>query len=461
MARVKTVYTCQNCGAQQPKWMGKCPDCNQWNSFVEETYAAPADGSRGLAVGGVKNFNPPQPITDIDAKLGKQTPTQIPELDRVLGGGMVPGSAILIGGDPGIGKSTLILQTLGKIAEQGRKVLYVSGEESAAQIKMRADRLGVAPKNLWVVTENHLESLLEILKKEKPEVVAIDSVQTIFSSALSSAPGTVSQVREGAGQIITHAKVNATTVLLVGHVTKEGALAGPKVLEHMVDCVLYFESDRGQTFRILRSFKNRFGATHEIGVFEMTGEGLKEVANPSHLFLSQRDEKTAAQGVAGSVVTASLEGTRPLLLEVQALVTHSGLGTPRRTAIGFDSLRLALLVAVLEKIVGFTLQDQDIFVNVAGGLKITEPSIDLGVCAAIASSFRNLPLNPKTLFIGEVGLTGEVRPVQQIETRLREAKKLGFEQAFIPKGNAKTKMETGLKVIAVSTVDELIQRGLL
>lgn len=456
MVRARTVYTCQNCGAQQPKWMGKCPDCNQWNSFVEETYAAPA--GVGLSAPPSK-ARPPQLITEINAQLGRHIPTQTPELDRVLGGGMVPGSAILIGGDPGIGKSTLILQTLGKIAGQGRKVLYVSGEESAAQIKTRADRLGVAPKNLWVVTENNLETLLEILKREKPEVAAIDSVQTIFSSALSSAPGTVSQVREGAGQIIAHAKAHAMTVLLVGHVTKEGALAGPKVLEHMVDCVLYFESDRGQAFRILRSFKNRFGATHEIGVFEMTGEGLKEVANPSHLFLSQRDEKNA--GVTGSVVTASLEGTRPLLLEVQALVTHSGLGTPRRTAIGFDSLRLALLVAVLEKIVGLTLSDQDIFVNVAGGLKITEPSIDLGVCAAITSSFRNLPLNPKAIFIGEVGLTGEVRAVQQIEIRLREAKKLGFEKVFIPKGNAKAKTETGLEVTAVSTVDELIKRGIL
>lgn len=457
MARVKTIYTCQNCGAQQPKWMGKCPDCNQWNSFVEETYAAPAGAAMGAySFGGAKNAGKPQPITEIDAALGKHTPTKIPELDRVLGGGIVPGSAILIGGDPGIGKSTLVLQTLGKIAGQGKKVLYVSGEESAAQIKTRADRLGVVQKNLLVVTENNLEALLEILKKEKPELAVIDSVQTIFSSALSSAPGTVSQVRECAGQIITHAKSSATAVLLVGHVTKEGTLAGPKVLEHMVDCVLYFESDRGQTFRILRSFKNRFGATHEIGVFEMTGTGLKEVANPSHLFLSERGEKTA-----GSVVTASLEGTRPLLLEIQALVTHSGLGTPRRTAIGFDHLRLALLVAVLEKIVGLTLHDQDIFINVAGGLKITEPSIDLGVCAAIASSFRNLPLNPKTIYIGEVGLTGEVRAVQQIEIRLNEAKKLGFEQAFIPKGNAKVKIEAGLEVTAVSTVDELIKRGIL
>lgn len=424
--------------------MGKCPDCNQWNSYVEESYAAPS----GSAVTAVT----PQLLHEIDPLKALHIPTKIAEFDRVLGGGFVPGSAVLIGGDPGIGKSTLLLHALKNIARLGKKVLYVSGEESAAQIKTRADRLGVAEKTLWVVTENNLENLLTLIKKEKPDIVAIDSVQTIYSQNLSSAPGTVSQVRESCGQLIAAAKTTGMTLFLVGHVTKEGAIAGPKVLEHMVDCVLYFESDSGHAFRIIRSVKNRFGAANEIGVFEMTGAGLREVANPSHLFLSERNQNSI-----GSVVAASLEGTRPLLLEIQALVTHSPLGTPRRTAIGIDTNRIALLVAVLEKIVGIQLFDQDIFVNIAGGIKISEPALDLGISLALYSSFRNMAVDPKMIFIGEVGLTGEVRAVSLIEPRLKEAAKLGFTKAVLPHGNTKSKFSVeGMELLPVKNLQECL-----
>lgn len=447
MAKPRTIYTCQNCGAQSPKWLGKCLDCNAWNTYVEENYAAPTSQSRLPLIDLKKTA--PQPLNEISAEEGNHIPVGIAELDRVLGGGYVPGSAILIGGDPGIGKSTLLLQTLGNLARLGKKVLYVSGEESATQIKGRADRLAVAEKNLWIVTENNLEQLLVILKTQKPDLLAIDSVQTIYSNNLSSAPGTVSQVRESTGQLITLAKATGMTCLLVGHVTKEGSLAGPKTLEHMVDCVLYFESDQGHAFRILRAVKNRYGATNEIGIFEMTNKGFKEVGNPSHLFLSER-----GKNVAGSVVVASLEGTRPLLLEIQALVTKSGFANPRRTAIGVDSGRMALLVAVLEKIVGLSLFDQDIFINVAGGLKVTEPALDLGISTAIFSSFRNIPLDAQTVLIGEVGLTGEVRAVSRMDARLKEVSKLGFTQAFIPQSNAQKNGVEGLKINGIKTIEE-------
>ncbi len=449
MSRTRTIYTCQTCGAQSPKWMGKCPDCQAWNSYTEETYDLKI-GVQSTLIDLPKSM--PRPITEISAEDGEHRPLGIQELDRVLGGGTVAGSTILFGGEPGIGKSTLLLQTLGILAKQGKKVLYVSGEESAAQIKSRGERLGIQEKNLLVVTENCLESILEILKKEAPQIVAIDSVQTIYSNALGSAPGTVSQVRESTGHLITYAKRKGVTCFFVGHVTKEGAIAGPKVLEHMVDCVLYFESDPAQSFRILRSYKNRYGPTNEIGVFEMTGAGLKEIANPSQLFLSDREQR----GI-GSVVAASLEGTRPLLLEIQALATRSGLANPRRTCIGADSSRVSLLVAVLEKIVGLPLFDQDIFINVAGGLKIQEPALDLGITTAIFSSFRNLPLDPKTVLIGEVGLTGEIRPVGRIDLRLKEAEKLGFQQAVIPHGNFQKKLPVeNLKVTPTQNINECL-----
>src|SRR3989338_5046201 len=419
MAKARTIYTCQSCGAQSPKWMGKCPDCQSWNSYVEETYETPAAGNRTAT--GLVEASVPVSLPDIQSDLSDHRPIGISELDRVLGGGYVPGSAILIGGDPGIGKSTLLLQLFGKIATQQKKTLYVSGEESTAQIKMRANRLEINHDKIFVVIENCLEKVLELIKKEKPDLIAIDSIQTIYSNNLTSARGTVSQVGECAGQIIAAAKATNIACLLAGHVTKEGTLAGPKVLEHMVDCVLYFEGERGHSFRILRVIKNRFGATNEIGVFEMTGAGLQEVANPSSLFLSERP-----QGASGSAVVASLEGTRPVLLEVQALVSHSGLANPRRTAIGFDHNRLSLLVAVLEKVVGVQLFDQDIFLNIAGGLKVSEPALDLGTSIAIFSSFRNRAIDPHSIMIGEVGLTGEVRSVARLGARLQEAGQMGF-----------------------------------
>lgn len=436
------------------------------------------------------NFTP-TPLPDISSDASEHRPVGIGELDRVLGGGLVPGSVTLIGGDPGIGKSTIVLQAFGAIADGVRprsldniasggvilslsaeggqaknpanardpspsaqddiRVLYISGEESAPQIKMRAERLGVNHARIFVITENCLERLMEEIKKLKPSVIAVDSIQTIYSNNITSAPGTVSQVRESAGQFLYHSKANAIATILVGHVTKDGSLAGPKVLEHMVDTVLYFEGERGHPFRLLRAVKNRFGSTNEIGVFEMTGAGLKEVLNPSSLFLAERPENAS-----GSVVVASLEGSRPVLVELQALVSPSGFAQPRRTAIGLDSGRVALLVAVLEKVVGFNLHDQDIFLNVAGGLKVNEPAVDLGTIAAIASSFKMKPVDPHTLILGEVGLTGEVRAVTGIEMRLAEASKMGFRRCVLPKSNTKTKPPKGMEPMGVATVEECL-----
>lgn len=445
MAKAKTIYTCQHCGAQSPKWLGRCPDCGEWNSYVEETYLAPIKPVSGREN---NSSSKPQSLEEVDEALGNHIPIGIGELDRVLGGGYVPGSAILVGGSPGIGKSTLLLQVFGKLAAKGKKILYVSGEESAAQIKTRASRLGILKSHLFILTENNLEQILEILKKESFDLVTIDSVQTLYSNMLSSAPGTVSQVRECSGQLITFIKKAGITCFFVGHVTKEGTIAGPKVLEHMVDCVLYFESDPGHTFRILRVVKNRFGTTNEIGLFEMTSQGLQEVSNPSHLFLSHRD-----QPVNGSVIVASMEGTRSLLLEIQSLVTHSHLANPRRTGIGIDNSRLALLVAVLEKVVAIPLNDQDIFVNIAGGLKVLEPALDLGIATAIYSSFRNAPSDATTVLMGEVGLTGEIRPVPQMEKRLHEVAKLGFKRAILPKENSQKNL--AIKNLEVNFVKNL------
>lgn len=444
----KTIYACQKCGAQSPKWLGKCPDCGEWNSYVEET-VSPKGAPSGSSIGGLVKS-----LEEIDSAPGNHISTGINELDRVLGGGYVPGSAILIGGEPGIGKSTLLLHMLSALCKKGKKVLYLSGEESASQIKTRADRLKVKEKNLLIGTENCLENILQNLNKNSWDIVAIDSVQTIYSQNLNSAPGTVSQVRECSGAIITHAKKSGTACLLVGHVTKEGAIAGPKILEHMVDCVLYFESDPGHAFRILRSVKNRFGPANEIGVFEMTGAGLSEVANPSHLFLSNRGD-----AICGSVVVCSLEGTRPLLLEIQSLVSKAGLGIPRRTAIGIENSRMALLIAVLEKIIGAQLYDQDVFVNIAGGLKVNEPALDLGISMAIFSSFRNITLPAKTVFIGEVGLSGEVRTVSQIDARLKEASKMGFQKVILPKGNmTKLHPPQNLELIGINSLPECLQQ---
>ncbi len=447
MAKARTIFSCQNCGAQSPRWIGRCPECSQWNTYAEEIEAVEArrdtaPGSNSVAI----------PLTEIAADEGHHVPTGIAELDRVLGGGTIPGGVALIGGDPGIGKSTIIMQALARVAGSGQNALYVSGEESASQIKLRAERMGISDARFAVLTENCVERIIEQIRDTKPAVVAIDSIQTMYTNDLQSAPGTIGQVRESAAKILAHAKKSNTASFLVGHVTKDGAIAGPKVLEHMVDTVLYFEGERGHSFRILRTMKNRFGSTNEIGVFEMTGHGLKEVSDPSGIFLAEK-----SKSAAGSVVAASLEGSRPLLLEVQALVSSSGFGTPRRTAIGIDAGRLALLIAVLEKIEGLELRDQDVFLNVAGGVKITEPSADLAVVAAIDSSFRNKPVDHETVVIGEVGLAGEIRAVMGADMRIKEAEKMGFRKVIIPKSNLKGKFSTKIEVFGAATVTECLR----
>lgn len=447
MAKPRTIFSCQNCGAQQPRWVGRCPDCGGWNTFVEEMdEVAPKREPIG------QSGSAPCPITDIDGDAGTHVPTGIAELDRVLGSGYIPGGVALIGGDPGIGKSTIVMQALAKIAANGGQILYVTGEESASQVRLRAERMNALHPGLIVLTENCIERISEEIRRLKPLVVAIDSIQTMYTNDLPSAPGTVGQVRESAAKLISLAKSSNTAMFLVGHVTKDGAIAGPKVLEHMVDTVLYFEGERGHAFRILRTMKNRFGSTNEIGVFEMTGHGLKEVPNPSGIFLAEKPKE-----VAGSVVVASLEGSRPVLLELQALVTSSGFGTPRRTAIGVDANRVALLVAVLEKIEGLDLKGQDIFLNVAGGIRINEPAADLGVIAAIDSSYRNRPLNHETVVIGEVGLAGEIRAVMGVEMRLKEAEKMGFRRALLPKSNLKAKIPSKMEIYGVSNVGECLR----
>ena len=449
MKKSKTSFFCQHCGYMSPKWLGKCPSCNGWNCFAEELVVQTDSGSRAE----MKFDGKPLPIEDIPAQEGQRTLTGITEIDRVLGGGIVSGSAILIGGEPGIGKSTLMLQVMKNLAENGHKVLYVSGEESAHQIKLRSNRIGATTKNLLLLVEVSLERILEQIKKVEPAIVVIDSIQTVYSGDLMSAPGSVGQVREASSRLILFSKKNGIPVFLVGHVTKDGSIAGPKVLEHMVDTVLYFEGDSGHAYRIIRSIKNRFGPTNEIGVFEMQEKGLKEVPNPSAFFLEQRP-----QNVPGSVVVPSLEGTRPILVEIQALVSATNLGMPRRTAIGVDHNRVSLLVAVLDKICGMHLGGSDIFINVAGGIRVEEPAVDLGVVAAMASSFLDRPVDSRTVILGEVGLTGEVRAVSQIEVRVKEAARLGFSRCVVPKTNAKQLTKIGkMEVCAISSLKELLE----
>lgn len=448
MAKVRTIFSCQNCGAQSAKWMGRCTECGQWNTFAEERLENSPPSTATL---GGEYKTSPISLPDIPHEDGSHSPTGLDELDRVLGGGYISGSVTLIGGDPGIGKSTIILQALSAICKKGARCLYISGEESASQVKLRAARMGIKDENLLVVTENGVEKILAHIKDTKPAVVAIDSIQTVYTNEIQSAPGTVSQIRDCTGRLLYHSKATGIACFLVGHVTKDGSIAGPKVLEHMVDTVLYFEGERGHPFRILRTFKNRFGSTNEIGVFEMTGKGLMEVKNPSSIFLAERPP-----GAAGSVVVSSLEGSRPVLLEVQALVSGSGLANPRRTAIGVDSGRVALLVAVLEKVLGIHLSDQDIFINVAGGMKVSEPAIDLGVISAINSSFRNAAVDHETILIGEVGLAGEVRTVMGCDMRLKEAEKLGFKRAIVPKSNLKSKITSRMDVIGITSVEQCL-----
>ena len=452
-AKVKTVYVCQSCGSQSPRWMGKCPDCGQWNTLVEERVEKPKD------IGSAKRGHGTEPLSLDEIKTGDEDRfvTRIGELDRVLGGGIVTGSVVLIGGDPGIGKSTLVLQMLRQVSEFRGKALYVSGEESPAQIKMRAQRLGVKAENLYVLAETSLDEVLRAADELQPQVIVVDSVQTVYTSELPSAPGSVGQVREVSGRLMLYAKRTGIPTFLVGHVTKDGAIAGPRVLEHIVDTVLYFEGDRGHAFRILRAVKNRFGSTNEIGVFEMKESGLAEVANPSELFLAERPKDAT-----GSVVVSSLEGTRPILAELQALVTPTKMTMPRRTSIGVDYNRVSLLIAVLEKRVGMHLMGMDVFVNVVGGLKIDEPAVDLGIIAAVASSFREKPINANTVVMGEVGLAGEVRAISQAELRLKDAAKLGFTRCILPAVNVekieKTASLKKMELMGVRTVDEAMER---
>lgn len=426
MARPKTIYSCQQCGFQSPKWLGRCPDCQQWNTLVEEQPIAAEKHTRALAEPGK-----PIKLAEVAGREEDRLSCGLAELDRTLGGGVVPGSLILVGGDPGIGKSTLLLQACAHLTGKGT-ALYVTAEESARQIKLRADRLNITADSLYLLAETSLEQIKQRIKELKPDFLVIDSIQTIFTSSLDSAPGSVSQVRECTGQLMLQAKGDGLPTFLVGHVTKDGAIAGPRVLEHMVDTVLYFEGDPGHPYRILRAVKNRYGSTNEIGVFEMQEQGLREVSNPSELFLAERPEQSA-----GSAVVPALEGSRPILVELQALVSSSSFGTPQRTAIGLDHKRVALLVAILEKKVELSLSGQDIFLNVAGGVRLDEPAVDLAAIAALASSHLNRVINPQIVLFGEVGLTGEVRAISQPELRVREAARLGFTQCVLPQGNLK------------------------
>jgi DNA repair protein RadA/Sms len=446
----KIIYCCQACGYQTPKWMGKCPDCGTWDSIVEER--ATAGPFRNAARTSALPQTAPVPIDTITLESENRLLTGIEEFDRVLGGGLVGGTLVLVGGDPGIGKSTLMLQALYGLANKGQKVLYVSGEESNQQIRLRSQRLKTVSSELMVVAEVEIDAILAMIQSVQPRVVVIDSIQTMYNAELTSAPGSVSQVREATVRLMLMAKKSGIPIFLVGHVTKEGAIAGPKLLEHMVDTVLYFEGDRNHMFRILRAVKNRFGSTNEIGVFEMKDQGLDEVANPSAVFLSERPANAA-----GSAVTASMEGTRPILVELQALASSTSFGTPRRTILGLDSNRVALLAAVMEKQLGMHLMGYDIFMNVAGGVKVIEPAVDLAIVSAIASSFLDKPIANGTIVLGEVGLTGEVRAIGQVDSRVAEAGKMGFNRCVVPEGNFKRlRGINGVTVAGIKSVAEAV-----
>ncbi len=449
MAKEKVIYYCQSCGAESSKWMGQCPACKEWNTLVEEVVSS-KKGARSVNRQEIKAKV--TKLKDIETTKEERIRTKIGELDRVLGGGIVPGSMILVGGDPGIGKSTLLLQVCKHLADDERKILYVSGEESLQQIKIRAERIGKFTDSLFLLCETNLDIIGEIVKREMPEIVVIDSIQTMYNENVASAPGSVSQVRESTGTLMQMAKGLGIAFFIIGHVTKEGVVAGPRVLEHMVDTVLYFEGDRHAAYRILRGVKNRFGSTNEIGVFEMRSAGLKEVENPSEFMLGGKPE-----GASGSVVACSMEGTRPILLEVQALVCHSNFGIPRRTAAGTDFNRVNLLMAVLEKRVGLQMGACDAYVNIAGGIKMNEPAIDLGIVLALVSSYKNRPIDEKTICFGEVGLSGEVRAVNMAEQRVLEAKKLGFSTCILPEvSQAAMKEIEGIRLIGVKNVKDAI-----
>ncbi|MBO7356996.1 MAG: DNA repair protein RadA [Lachnospiraceae bacterium] len=449
MSKKISAFFCTSCGYESSKWMGQCPGCREWNTFTEELVEKRNAGSK--RIGASLNANAPVLLKDIQGNDGERITSGIGELDRVLGGGIVKGSLVLIGGDPGIGKSTLLLQVTKNLSSAGQKVLYVSGEESLKQIKMRAERVGSDFQDMYVFCETNLTEIEEVINREKPSVVVIDSIQTMYTEEVSSAPGSVSQVREATALLLQVAKRMEITIFIVGHVTKEGAVAGPRVLEHMVDTVLYFEGDRHASYRILRGVKNRFGSTNEIGVFEMRKEGLTEVLNPSEFMLSGRAEKAS-----GSVITCAIEGTRPVMLEIQALISKSNFGIPRRQTTGMDINRVNLLMAVLEKRGGIQIGDCDAYVNIAGGLKMNEPALDLALSMAVTSSFRNKYIDEKTVIIGEVGLSGEVRAVSMCEQRVSEASKLGFETVIIPASNVNSEIKKikGIKVFGVKDIGE-------
>lgn len=454
LAKKKTIFICQECGYESIRWMGKCTNCNNWNTFVEEVKQPKVQ--KGIGSGVLQQSSKPMKMKQIESEKEPRITTAMREFNRVLGGGIVLGSLVLIGGDPGIGKSTLLLQTSAQIAAKDLTVLYISGEESIQQTKLRADRLHVDADKLYVLSETNLQQIVHQIEEIKPDFVVVDSIQTMFKEEVTSAPGSVTQVRESTMELMKIAKSNAIPIFIVGHVTKEGAIAGPRMLEHMVDVVLYFEGERHHTYRILRSVKNRFGSTNEMGIFEMKELGLQEVLNPSEIFLEER-----SRGASGSTVVASMEGTRPVLVEIQALISPSSFGNPRRMATGIDSNRVPLLMAVLEKRVGLMLQNQDAYIKVAGGVKLDEPAIDLAIAVSIASSFRDQPTNPEDIFIGEVGLTGEIRRVSRIEQRVQEAAKLGFKRVICSENNLDGwSSPSNIEVIGVNTVHDALKYGL-
>jgi len=448
LVKTKTVYVCQNCGSSEPRWLGRCPSCGGWNTFVEERTERRT--AKPPAV-----LEEPVELDSVVLEEANRVATGLAEFDRVLGGGAVEGSAVLVGGDPGIGKSTLLLQVAGKLAENGSTVLYVSGEESLAQLKSRAQRLGIRQQGIWFLAETQLEAILEQIKRAKARVLIFDSVQTITSGQFFSPAGSVGQLREVTQALVSRVKASGEILFLVGHVTKDGFLAGPKVLEHLVDAVLYFEGEKNHFYRILRGVKNRFGSTSEIGIFQMTERGLEEVKNPSRFFLGERGEATS-----GSVVVAAVEGNRPLLLEVQALVSPTPWGTPQRVVGGFDPRRLALIVAVLEKRLKLSFGTKDIFVNVAGGVKVEESACDLGFALALVSSLEDVPFDTRSVAVGEVGLGGEVRGVGQIEARISEAEKMGFERILVPQANRNGLKKFEIEVVPVKKVEEALKKGL-
>jgi DNA repair protein RadA/Sms len=445
----QSQYVCQGCGNSSPRWLGKCPACGEWNSYVEERVSSEKRGH-----GRMPRNSTSIAITQIESAKEERIGTGIGELDRVLGGGFVPGSLVLVGGDPGIGKSTLALDMVNNVSLSKMSVLYVTGEESPEQVKMRAERMGVGSDRLFVFAETSVESILDEIAKLSPKLAVIDSIQTIYTEDFPSAPGSVGQIRESAAKIMQYAKTNGTAIFLIGHVTKEGTIAGPKVLEHLVDTVLYFEGGREHPYRILRAVKNRFGSTNEIGVFEMHESGLEEVKSPSEIFLSERPANAS-----GSVVVPSLEGTRPILVEIQALVSPCNFGVPRRTTIGLDYNRVSLLAAVLEKRAGLHISGQDIFMNVAGGVRIEEPAIDLGISTSLASSLLNRPVESDVVVFGEIGLAGEVRGVSQVELRLKEAEKLGFRKCVLPRINLERlkRSDTDISLIGVGSIEKAIE----